>query len=78
MQYLLNPLENCFRKAGISTESQESVIAEDDPFKELQDEIDALRSVQPDLITEDIDAASLTDVDADLQLYNPHLPMPKS
>ena len=31
---------------------------------ELQDELDALRSVQPDLIAEDIDAAALIDVDA--------------
>ena len=37
---------NCFRKSGISTESQETAIVEDDdPFLELQDEIDDLRSV---------------------------------
>ena len=46
---------NCFRKAGISTENQDAAIAEeDDHFKDLQDEIDALRTVQPDLIPEDI------------------------
>ena len=38
---------SCFRKSGISTESQETAIAEDDdPFRELQDEIDNLRSVR--------------------------------
>ena len=37
---------NCFRKAGISAENQNAAIAEeDDPFKELQGEIDALRTV---------------------------------
>ena len=34
---------NCFRKAGISRANQEATIAEeDDPFKDLQDEIDVL------------------------------------
>ena len=56
---------NCFRKAGISSESQEAAIAEDDdPFKMLQDEIDYLFSIEPDHFAENIDAASLTDVDA--------------
>ena len=32
----------------------------------LQNEIDALRNVQPDLVPEDVNAASLTDVDADV------------
>ena len=58
---------NCFRKAGISSESQEAAIAEDDdPFKELQDEIDYLLSIEPDHFAENIDAASLTGVDAGL------------
>ena len=36
---------NCFRKSGISTESQETTIAEDDdPYRELQDEIEDLCS----------------------------------
>ena len=40
---------NCFHKAGISAENQDAAIAEeDDPFKDLQDEIDALRTDQPD------------------------------
>ena len=49
----------CFRKAGISAENQDAIITEeDDPFKDLQDEIDALRTVQLDLIPEDINAVS--------------------
>ena len=36
---------NCFRKSGISTESQETTIAEDDDlYRELQDEIEDLCS----------------------------------
>ena len=50
---------NCFRKVGISAENQDAAIAEkDDHFKDLQDEIDALRTVQPDLIPEDISCVS--------------------
>ena len=58
---------NCFRKSGISAESQETTIAEDDdPFWELQDEIDVLRSVQPDLIEEDFDATTFTNVQTEV------------
>ena len=58
---------NCFRKSGISTESQETAITEDDdPFRELQDEIDNLRSVQPNLIEEDFDVAAFADVGAEV------------
>ena len=54
-------------KAGISAENQDAAIAEeDDPFKDLQDENDALRTVQPDLIPEDINADSLVHVDAEV------------
>ena len=63
---------NCFCKAGISAENQDAATAEeDDPFKELQDEIDALRTVQLDHIPEDINAASLIDVDAEVSAIQP-------
>ena len=63
---------NCFRKAGISAENHDEAIAEeDDPFKDLQIEIDALRTVQPDLIPEDFNAASLVDVDAEVSAVQP-------
>ena len=42
---------NCFRKAEISTANQEAAIAnEDDPFKGLQNEIDALGNLQPEFV----------------------------
>ena len=63
---------NCFRKSGICTESQETAIAEgDDPFQELQDEIDDLRSVQPNLIEEDFDATIFVDVDVEVRAVQP-------
>ena len=39
---------------------------DDDPFRELQDEIDDLRSVQPNLIEEEFDATTFVDVDAEV------------
>ena len=33
---------------------------------DLQNEIDALRNIQPGLVPEDVNAASLTDLDADV------------
>ena len=63
---------NCFRKSGISIESQKTVIAEDDdPFRELQYEIDDLRSVQRNLIEEDFDATTFADVDAEVIAVQP-------
>ena len=63
---------NFFRKSGISTESQEAAIVEDDdPFRELQDEIDDLLSVQPDLIEEDFDTTTFADVDAEAIAVQP-------
>ena len=69
---LTQAIVNCFRKSGISTESQKTTIAEDgDPFRELQDEIDDLRSVQPNLIEEDFDATTFADVDAEVIAVQP-------
>ena len=63
---------NGFRKAGTSAENQDAAITEEgDPFKDLQDEIDALRTVQPDRIPEDINAASFVDVDAEVSAAQP-------
>ena len=58
---------NCFRKGRISTANQEAAIAdEEDPFKNLQNEIDASQNLQIDLVREDINVAILTDVDAEV------------
>ena len=63
---------NCFRKSGISTESQDTAIADDDdPFREIQDEIDDLRSVQSNLIEKDFDATTFADVDAEVIAVQP-------
>ena len=63
---------NCFRKSGISTQRQETTIVEDDdPFREFQDKIVDLRSVQPDLIEEDFDATTFADVDAEVIAMQP-------
>ena len=63
---------NCFQKSGIFTESQETAIVEDDdPFLELQDKIDDLRSVQPNLIEEDFDTTTFVDVDAEVIAAQP-------
>ena len=63
---------NCFRKSGISTESQVTDIAEDDdPFRKLQDKIDDLRSVQPNLLEEDFDDTTFVDVDAEVIAVQP-------
>ena len=65
---------NCFRKSKISSESQNAAITEDDnPFKELEEEIQNLRSVQSDLVLDTIDASSFTDVDAEVTAVQPPL-----
>ena len=70
----IETIVNCFRKAGISPANQEAAIAEeDDPFKDLQDEIDVLRNVQPDLVPEDVNASSLIDVDSEVSAVQPPL-----
>ena len=69
----IETIVNCFRKAGISPTNQEAAIAEDDnPFKDLQDEIDVLRNVQSDLVP-DVNASSLIDVDSEVSAVQPPL-----
>ena len=45
----------------------------DDPFKDLQDEINVLRNVQRDLVPEDVNASSLIDVDSEVSAVQPPL-----
>ena len=48
------------------SKSQETVITEDDDlFKELEEEIEFLHSVQLDLVSKNMDGASFTDFDAE-------------
>ena len=72
MHYQRKTIVNCFRKSGISSQSQETAIVEDgDPFWELQDEIDDLRSIEPNLIEEDFDVTTFADVDAEVMAVQP-------
>ena len=58
---------NCFRKSGISTESQEThIVRVDDLFLELRDEIDDLRYVQPNLTEDDFDETDFNNVDTEV------------
>ena len=41
------------------------------PTKGLQNEIDALRNIQPDPVPKDVNAASLTDVDTKVSTVEP-------
>ena len=57
---------NCFKKTGINTEAQHAAITDsDDPFKDLQESLDALKAADPDMVPEDISAESIVDVDND-------------
>ena len=65
---------NCFAKCGISLESQEAAVSDtDDPFKELQDEIDHLRECHPGSVPDNIDPAGLVEVDEDVASTEPQL-----
>ena len=58
---------NCFQKSRISSESQNVATAEgDDSFKELVEDIENLHSIRPDLVSGNMDAASFTDVNAEV------------
>ena len=53
--------------------SKRSIAEEGDPFKDLLDEIDVLRNVQPDLVPEDVNAFLLIDVDSEVSAVQPPL-----
>ena len=47
---------NCFQKSKVSSENQKVVIAEDDDaFKELEEEIENLHSIELDLVSENME-----------------------
>ena len=61
---------NSFRMSKISSESQKDAVAEDgDPFKELDGQTEKLRSLQPDSVSENMDAAFFTDVAKILHVF---------
>ena len=58
----INTVKNCFRKAGISQETQvASINEEDDPFKLLQQNVDELKS--RDLVDENLTVDDYVDID---------------
>ena len=48
-----------------------AIADEDDPFKDLQNEIDALQHLQPGLVQEDVNTALLTDVHTEVSTVQP-------
>ena len=73
---------NCFRKAGISPGTQTSAINDDDdpfrdiendPFSNLQYDLNVLRESQPELVPDDSTAADLVDVDTNVMTNGEHL-----
>ena len=61
-----------FCKIAISSKNQEAAIAgEDELFKYLHGETDLLRAIQPNFSLEDINAALLTGVYADVSVVYP-------
>lgn len=60
-------IKNCFKKVGISENSAEEAInEEDDPFKDLEEAINDFRERLPDDVPEDFNASVLIDVDDEL------------
>ena len=48
-------ITNCFRKAGISTQTQENAVNdEDDPFQDLQETLDELKQLEADLVPDEL------------------------
>ena len=59
-----NFVVNCFRKAKISEKAQANALNdEDDPFKELSDDLKELREKDPSLVPENMTAETLAYVD---------------
>ena len=55
---------NCFRKAGITPEAQNSAITDaDDPFSDLKESLRELHDIDPDMVPRGVTPESLIDVD---------------
>ena len=60
-------IRNCFRKAGIGNQAQQSALNDhDDPFKILLEDISALRKRSPELVPDEISAEDVVDTDSGL------------
>ena len=58
-------IRNCFRKAGIGNQAQQSALNDyDDPFKILLEDIGALRERSPELVPDEVSAEDVVDTDS--------------
>ena len=63
---------NCFEKAGISKEKQpEALLDPDDPFKDLQEQLDKLAVYNPEFFPESTSASDIVSVDDSLTSTEP-------
>ena len=63
---------NCFEKAGISKEKQsETLLDADDPFKDLQEQLDKLVVYNPEFFPEEATANDIVSVDDSLTSTEP-------
>ena len=66
---------NCFKKAGISKESQQDSIQDtDDPFAQLSEMLDELRALDPDLAPDNLTAETFIDTDEEVATSIQSLP----
>ena len=55
---------NCFRKTGITPETQNAAITNaDDPFSDLKESLQQLHDIDPDMVPEGVTPESLINVD---------------
>ena len=67
LKHKITTIKNCFRHAGISQQSQESATKDSDaPFRDLNEELDEIREIAPDLISPEVSAATVTECDNDV------------
>ena len=65
---------NCFKKTGINSGVQQAFIADsDDPFKDLQENLNQLKSADPSMVLEDVTAESIASLDDDVTATPPEI-----
>ena len=70
--YNQNCIINCFEKAGIPKEKQsEALLDADDPFKDLQEQLDKLAVYNPEFFPEGTTANDIASVDDSLTSTEP-------
>ena len=65
---------NCFRKAGITPAVQQAAISDsDDPFKDLQENLNGLRKADSSMVPDDVTATALVSLDNDVMATAPEI-----